>query len=451
MTYTQTSLATLRSKTGSLLQKLYSEFGLVKTELDALAAAVDTITRSATIVVAASDSSEKSKAQADYVCDGTADNVEIQAAIDALPSTGGKIILLDGTFLLDAPNDYYVNNSRYALNVHGNNIDFCGCKGTTLKLENGIAVNGGAADSFLATVIINGDNIAIHDLKFDNNQANINAYYNVSIWTGDNIANTNSRVDIYNNYFVNTKRWAIWGDGGGSSFWNIHNNYVVPGTGGGIAFHNGPSESIVSNNIIGNDSVAIGFGIFIDSLSNVLIADNIIRRPTVYGIEVYDAVDYCIISNNIIENYYGSAVGILCHSKSTEASACDSNVIQNNSFVNIPTGISLADAYIRNTVIQNNQFVTITTPIINNGTDTKIKNNIGYTTENAGTAIITTGQTSVDVTHGLAATPIRVLLTPTTATAGKQYYVSAKDATTFTITIDSAAEADISFDWQAVI
>lgn len=38
MTYTQTSLATLQSKAGSLLQKLYSEFGLVKTELDALAA-----------------------------------------------------------------------------------------------------------------------------------------------------------------------------------------------------------------------------------------------------------------------------------------------------------------------------------------------------------------------------------------------------------------------------
>jgi hypothetical protein len=38
MTYTQTSLATLRSKAGSLLQKIYTEFGLVKTELDTLAA-----------------------------------------------------------------------------------------------------------------------------------------------------------------------------------------------------------------------------------------------------------------------------------------------------------------------------------------------------------------------------------------------------------------------------
>lgn len=41
MTYTQTTLDTLRMKGGSLLQKLYTEFGLVKTELDALGA-VDT-------------------------------------------------------------------------------------------------------------------------------------------------------------------------------------------------------------------------------------------------------------------------------------------------------------------------------------------------------------------------------------------------------------------------
>jgi len=56
--------------------------------------------RTATLVVAASDSSESSKAQADYVANGVADNVEIQAAIDVLPNTGGKIILSEGTFVL---------------------------------------------------------------------------------------------------------------------------------------------------------------------------------------------------------------------------------------------------------------------------------------------------------------------------------------------------------------
>lgn len=34
----------------------------------------------------------------DYLCDGTADQAEINAAIAALPSTGGEIVLLDGTY-----------------------------------------------------------------------------------------------------------------------------------------------------------------------------------------------------------------------------------------------------------------------------------------------------------------------------------------------------------------
>src|SRR5690554_2584980 len=51
----------------------------------------------ATLTVAASDSTELSKTQADYVCDGVDDQAEIQAALAALPE-GGKVILTDGTF-----------------------------------------------------------------------------------------------------------------------------------------------------------------------------------------------------------------------------------------------------------------------------------------------------------------------------------------------------------------
>jgi len=50
--------------------------------------------RGATLVVAASDS--LNKAQADYQCDGTADEVEIQAAIDTLP---GIVFLLAGNYI----------------------------------------------------------------------------------------------------------------------------------------------------------------------------------------------------------------------------------------------------------------------------------------------------------------------------------------------------------------
>lgn len=56
--------------------------------------------RSNTIVVAANDSTSKSKYGADYICDGIDDNIEIQAAIDYVNglTTGGSVILMEGTY-----------------------------------------------------------------------------------------------------------------------------------------------------------------------------------------------------------------------------------------------------------------------------------------------------------------------------------------------------------------
>jgi hypothetical protein len=49
-------------------------------------------------IVAASDSSAADKAAAAYVCDGVNDHVEIQAALNALPSSGGVVLLKSGTY-----------------------------------------------------------------------------------------------------------------------------------------------------------------------------------------------------------------------------------------------------------------------------------------------------------------------------------------------------------------
>lgn len=57
------------------------------------------LSRSSTLVVAASDASAKSKAGADTVCTGTADDVDIQAAIDAIYAVkGGVVQLSEGAF-----------------------------------------------------------------------------------------------------------------------------------------------------------------------------------------------------------------------------------------------------------------------------------------------------------------------------------------------------------------
>lgn len=60
------------------------------------------IEKSAIIIVAASDSTIFDKEQADFIADGIDDQVTIQAAIDALPACGGKILLMEGTFNISA-------------------------------------------------------------------------------------------------------------------------------------------------------------------------------------------------------------------------------------------------------------------------------------------------------------------------------------------------------------
>jgi len=83
--------------------------------------------RTATMIVAADDSLHKN--MADYVCDGTADNVEIQAALDALPATGGEVHLLDGTYVIA---DDIVLDSYQTLSGCGSNTilstTVAGCK-----------------------------------------------------------------------------------------------------------------------------------------------------------------------------------------------------------------------------------------------------------------------------------------------------------------------------------
>lgn len=58
--------------------------------------------RTATYTVAASDAPAHVKAQADYICDGIADEEEIQSAISASPAGGGTVMLSAGTFNISA-------------------------------------------------------------------------------------------------------------------------------------------------------------------------------------------------------------------------------------------------------------------------------------------------------------------------------------------------------------
>ena len=59
-----------------------------------------TVQAGSALVVAASDSPALLRGQADYICDGAADQVEIQRALSALGNAGGTVTLTEGTFHL---------------------------------------------------------------------------------------------------------------------------------------------------------------------------------------------------------------------------------------------------------------------------------------------------------------------------------------------------------------
>ncbi|WP_211530491.1 PemB family protein [Methanocalculus chunghsingensis] len=53
------------------------------------------------IIVAASDSSESAKQSADYVAPGVNDHLTIQEALNAVPSSGGEVLLMEGTYICE--------------------------------------------------------------------------------------------------------------------------------------------------------------------------------------------------------------------------------------------------------------------------------------------------------------------------------------------------------------
>lgn len=73
----------------------------------------------------------------------------------------------------------------------------------------------------------------------------------------------------------------------------------------------------------------------------------------------------------------------------------------------------------------------------------------GYKDQSSGTATLTSGRTFVNVSHGLYTTPASVEITATSDTLGNRFWISAKGATTFTITTNTAPGSPVTFDWRA--
>lgn len=75
-----------------------------------------------TVIVAAANSSESDKKLADYVCDGTNDEVEIQQAINTFATKSGQVILCNGDYFIDS---FYSDSTygKFGLYIPNPNIN----------------------------------------------------------------------------------------------------------------------------------------------------------------------------------------------------------------------------------------------------------------------------------------------------------------------------------------
>jgi len=251
---------------------------------------------SATYTVASSTSAQTG----DYTCDGTADNVEIQAALDALGSEGGRVILLEGTFSLSDTIEI-PNNKKIVLQGQGGGTIL------TQTLRDAPAI---AKISSLTTGFGNNEEMTISDMRIENALQTKGIYiYGTHLSTVENIVFVGDTLTAIYLRRVNNSRII-----------NNDFNRVQYGifTAGGAAL----GDDIEDIKITGNDFSYCGrSAIHLESassvwqrdVSKVIIANNNIEEAD-YEEALYPAIHIIrgngntITGNTISQTYRGNGI-----------------------------------------------------------------------------------------------------------------------------------------------
>lgn len=218
--------------------------------------------KTATFVVGPSSNSDSSTY--DYVTDGTDDDVQIQAAIDALPSTGGSICLREGTYTLGSATVTIAKNGVEIFGVGQGTIITCKTSFNKVFFKLGHASTQ-YYNCIIKDIYFDGNKSAsgANDLPIiDNNTLSkpiINATYQqcyfVNIFAGVMLCASSGFDRFLNNYI------ADWQGSGAGTFAGyciggdaicINNNFVASGTNSGVFKGStiGSGGGIFSNNIV---------------------------------------------------------------------------------------------------------------------------------------------------------------------------------------------------------
>ena len=333
--------------------------------------------------------------------------------------------------------------------------------------------NGGA-------VIINSNIFANSGADYNNYAINIRDYGTVII--SSNIINVNDvgiyigtadRVTIDSNTISGCDNWAISNTASNDVI--ISNNYIKldKTTGGGINNAGVYGVLIGGNQIYGNIASALVHGDkagIYNTGAYVTISDNVIEgvmdgiNNTGEGVlitnnNINSAHKYGIISNAnrvVIDGNF-----IICHASQTAntysgvyLSNAKWTMVQNNYITGQGKAkhcLEILNEYAsREIMVYDNEFYypySGNPAVLNSRVDNLIRDNVGYVTNSQGRATITSPDTTVVVTHGLVTAPVMIILTPQ-YNAG-HFWVSAINATSFTINVETAPGSTGYVSWEA--
>jgi len=181
-----------------------------------------------------------------------------------------------------------------------------------------------------------------------------------------NISKNNQQVTAGSGIFVRYSDYcAIIGN-------SCYDDQVTPTQPYGLRIQ-GSYATVVGNSC--KDNALLGILI---QKSNCVIIGNVSEGNSHDGVRIDSEVDYCLIKDNILMNNGGYGVRIM-------DVTCDENVIEGNRLIGNTTGALRDD-----------------------GTNTRIRGNIGYLTENSG-VVTFSGDGTTKIfnipSHGLALTP----------------------------------------------
>jgi parallel beta-helix repeat protein len=230
----------------------------------------------------------------DYLCDGTADEVEINAAIQALRSTGGEIVLLDGLY-----------NLTSAIRIDKDNVTLNG-NGASTKIIR--AFNDDEYGEAEGMVVISNSFCVVKNLYFDGVSGTYASNNAINLYAGDNCI-------IADNTIVNSSVDGILVDG---DYHTIDNNVITNCGNNGIYLYKG-NKCVTVNNKIDNSG---RIGMYIYRFSDSVISNNICLNSGGNGIDVYWS-DHCTFTGNTLNDNNQSGLAL---------TRGEGNIISGNAF-----------------------------------------------------------------------------------------------------------------------